>query len=181
MARLYWNRDKMVPSCADAGQHRADREQVGLALLVAPRADHVATKEVPGFVGDDSRQLRFVAHPQEQAGKDDGEPGREHHRIEVRDPREIDAEVLGGGPAHRTDQVAQVAGELGIGHQQVRAGNLLLDPVHFLPQPDLVALGRFEARADKRDHVLRPDARDRRAGVERSNGSPSADQQRAAA
>ena len=44
-----------IHSCtraADAGEHRPDGEQVRLAPLVAPRADHMAAQEMPGFVRD---------------------------------------------------------------------------------------------------------------------------------
>ena len=85
---------------ADAGEHRADGEEVGLALLVAPRADHVPAQEVAGFVRDHAGELRLVAHPQQQAGEDDREAAREHHRVEVGDVRQIDAEVL-APPARR--------------------------------------------------------------------------------
>ena len=89
---------------ADSGEHRADRENVGLAPLVAPAADHVTAQEVARFVRDHARQLGLVAHPQQQAGEDHREAAREHHRVEFGDPREIDAEILRGGAADLADQ-----------------------------------------------------------------------------
>ena len=89
----------------DSGEHRPDREDVRLAFLVAPRTDHVAAQEMPAFVRDHASELRLVAHPQEQAGEDDRKAGREHHRVELGDPRQIDTEVLGRGAADGADQV----------------------------------------------------------------------------
>ena len=95
-----------------------------------------------GFVRDHARELRLVAHAQEQAREDHREAAREHHRVEVGDPRQIDAEVLRGGAADGADDVLQIAGELRVLDQQVGARDLLLDPLHLLPQALLVAVGR---------------------------------------
>ena len=105
-------------------------------------------QEVSGLVSDHAGKLRLVAHPQQQAREDDGEAGREHHRVEFGDSGKIDAKILRGWAADRADQVAQIARKVGIIDQQVRAGNLLLDPLHLVPKPDLIALGGFVPRPD---------------------------------
>ena len=67
--------------------------------------------------------------------------------------RQIDPEVLGRRTADLADQVLEIAGQLRVVDQQVRAGDLLLDPLHLLPQALLVLVGRSEAGTDQRDHV----------------------------
>jgi hypothetical protein len=83
---------------AHARAHGEEAEGVGLALEVAPQADLVAAKEVAGLVGDDSGELRLVAHAQEEAGEDDHEPGRRHEGIELGNVGDIDAEIARRGP-----------------------------------------------------------------------------------
>ena len=96
-------------------------------------ADLVAAEEMPEFVRDHAGELRFVAHSQEQPRKDHREPRREHHRVEVGNAHQIDAEVLSGRATDCADQVAQIAGDLRILDQQVRIRDLLLDPRHVMP------------------------------------------------
>ena len=93
------------PCAADAGEHRPDREDVGLAPLVAPGADHVAAQEVARFVRDHAGQLGLVAHAQQQAREDHREAAREHHRVEVGDARQVDAEILRRRTADGADDV----------------------------------------------------------------------------
>lgn len=152
------------PGTPDASDHGPDREDVGLASHVAPLADHVAAEEVAGLVGDHSGELRLVAHPQEKAGKDDGEPGREHHRIELGDPGDINPHVTRGRSADLADEVAHVACDALVPNQQVGAGDLLLDPLDLLPQALLVLVGRPVGGADQRIHVGRANARLGHAG-----------------
>ena len=109
----------------------------------------------PDFVRDDAGKLGLVAHPQEKTGEDDRKAGREHHRVEIRNVRQIDAHVLRRGPADVADDALQVGDELRVLDQQVGARDLLLDPVHLLPEAHFVRVRRPEARADQRDHVGR--------------------------
>ena len=90
-------------------------------------------EEVSRLMRDHPGQLRLVAHAQEQAREYDRESAREHHRVEVGNPRQIDAEVLCRRSADRADQVLQVPGELRVLDEQVGAGDLLLGPLHELP------------------------------------------------
>jgi hypothetical protein len=163
----------------DSREHGGNREEVGLAPLVTPGADLVPAKEVAGFVRDHPGELGLVAHPQEEAREDDREAGREHHRVEVGNPHQIDAEILGRGTADGADEVLEIAGELGVGDQEVGVGDLFLDPLHLLPQALFVLVGGPEAGADQRDHVGRADARACDAGVERRRGDSASDQERA--
>ncbi len=165
----------------DAGAHRDDRKDVRLAPHVAPLAKLVFPQEMGAFVRHDARQLRLVAHPQQQAREDDREARREHHRIEVRHVRQIDAHVLGGWAPDAFDDLLQIGDDLGILDQQVRPGDLFLHPVHEAPQADLVGVRGLEARPDQGNHVLRKDPRTGDPRRERCSGDPASDEQRAAA
>jgi len=155
-------------------------EDIGLAPLVAPAADHVPAKEMPGFVSDHARELRLVPHAQKQSGENDREAGREHHRVEVGDMREIDAHVLCGRPTDSPDDVLEIGDQLGILDQQVRAGNLFLCPVHQLPETFLVGICRAKARTDQRNHVGGTNTRLGNAGRHRRRKRSASGEKRAA-
>ncbi len=55
-------------------------------------------------------QLGLVPHAEQQAGKDHRKTAREHHRIEVRNVRQVDAEILSRSTADFTNDSLEVAG-----------------------------------------------------------------------
>ena len=138
-------------------------------------------QEVARLVRDHARQLRFVAHAQQQPGEDHREARREHHRVEIGNVRQIDAHVLGRRSADGPDQVLQVADELRILNEQVRSGDLLLDAIHQRPETLLVLVGRLETRADQRLHVPRQHAGLGDAGRQSGCSGASSEEQGAAA
>src|SRR6185503_7515068 len=162
-------------SPTDSGEHRADREDVGLSPLVAPRADLVPPQEMTRLVRDDSGELRLVAHTEEEAGKDHRETRRKHHRVEVGNPHPIDSKILRRRSADSADEVSQIACELWLGDEQIGVGNLLLDPRHVVPQALLIGVRWLEPRADEREHVGGTDPRLRHARMKdcRANAGPN--------
>ena len=120
---------------AEAGAHGEEVEAAVLALEVAPPADLMAAQEMAGLVRDHAGQLRLVAHPRQQAGKDDDEAGRGHEGVELGNLGEIDAQILRRRSADPLDQSAEIGIERRVAEQQVGAGNLLLDPSYCCHMP----------------------------------------------
>jgi hypothetical protein len=128
-----------------------------------------------------SRQLRLVARAQQQAGEDHREAAGEHHGVEIGNISEIDAEILRRRTADLADEIPEIAGELRVLDQQVRAGDFLLGPLHELPDALLVLVRGPVAWPHQRHHVAGAHPRLRDARAQRGCGDTAADQQRAAA
>ena len=72
-----------------------------------------------GLVRDYARELSLVAHAQQQAGEDDREARRKHHRVELGNTRQIDAEILSRWAADRSDEVLEIGRDPGVADQEV--------------------------------------------------------------
>jgi hypothetical protein len=86
-------------------------------------------------------------------------PVGRHESVEFGDVRQIDPHILRGRAADPLDDAGEIGGERLILDEEVRAGNLLLDPLILSPEALLVGLGRPVARLDERRHRMGGDSR----------------------